>query len=284
MRGPNFLGPPALLAEPDAWPDRVIVMTLARVGSGAGPDFSRIAAIRALAGPRKLYAAGGIRGAADLADLARAGVAGGGERMLDLVALRDHLRGLGLAGHRARERLLGGAIIVILDLLVIGRIPMDEHPDADEEIVRLGFRDDAFGDAVGDRLGHRMLRRPEHLHGLLGPLDGHLVEQNRRRLAGQVWGHQRKQRGEAFLVVRQGIRERGLGCAAARSDQEIDVGDLVAFADERFTDAEFRDLCHLPTLLPRKSDASPTATCPSTGRMATLVVSIRQEMPDRLAG
>jgi phosphoribosylformimino-5-aminoimidazole carboxamide ribotide isomerase len=76
FRGDDFLGPPALLAEPDAWPDCVIVMTLARVGSGAGPDFSRIAAIRALAGPRKLYAAGGIRGGADLADLARAGVAG----------------------------------------------------------------------------------------------------------------------------------------------------------------------------------------------------------------
>ncbi len=76
FRGEDFLGPPALLAEPDAWPDRVIVMTLARVGSGAGPDLARIAAVRALAGPRKLYAAGGIRGAADLAALARAGVAG----------------------------------------------------------------------------------------------------------------------------------------------------------------------------------------------------------------
>jgi len=76
FRGDEFLGPPALLAEPDAWPDRVIVMTLARVGSGAGPDFSRIAKIRAGAGERRLYAAGGIRGTADLADLARAGVAG----------------------------------------------------------------------------------------------------------------------------------------------------------------------------------------------------------------
>ena len=76
FRGEDFLGPPALLGDPDAWPDRVIVMTLARVGSGAGPDLARIAAVRALAGPRKLYAAGGIRGAADLADLARAGVAG----------------------------------------------------------------------------------------------------------------------------------------------------------------------------------------------------------------
>jgi HisA/HisF family protein len=76
FRGDDFLGPPGLLAEPDAWPDRVIVMTLTRVGSGAGPDLARIAAIRAVAGRRKLYAAGGIRHAADLADLARAGVAG----------------------------------------------------------------------------------------------------------------------------------------------------------------------------------------------------------------
>src|SRR5262249_3208757 len=76
FHGDDFLGPPALLAEPDAWPDRVIVMTLARVGSGAGPDLARIAAICGLAGPRKIYAAGGVRGAADLAALARAGVAG----------------------------------------------------------------------------------------------------------------------------------------------------------------------------------------------------------------
>jgi uncharacterized protein related to proFAR isomerase len=76
FRGDDFLGPAALLAEPDAWPDRVIVMTLARVGSGAGPDLPRIAAIRRLAGSRKIYAAGGVRGAADLAALARTGVAG----------------------------------------------------------------------------------------------------------------------------------------------------------------------------------------------------------------
>jgi HisA/HisF family protein len=76
FRGDAFLGPAALLAEPDAWPDRVIVMTLARVGSGAGPDLARMVAIRAVAEGKKLYAAGGIRGAADLADLAGAGVAG----------------------------------------------------------------------------------------------------------------------------------------------------------------------------------------------------------------
>ena len=76
FHGDDFLGPPALLAEPDAWPDRVIVMTLARIGSGTGPDLARIAAICRFAGPRRIYAAGGVRGAADLAALARAGVAG----------------------------------------------------------------------------------------------------------------------------------------------------------------------------------------------------------------
>ena len=75
FRGDTFLGPGALLSEPGAWPDRVIVMSLMRVGSAAGPDFARIAAIRALGG-KKLYAAGGIRGVGDLLALARLEVAG----------------------------------------------------------------------------------------------------------------------------------------------------------------------------------------------------------------
>jgi phosphoribosylformimino-5-aminoimidazole carboxamide ribotide isomerase len=51
-------------------------MTLARVGSGAGPDFDRLAEIRAAAPDRALYAAGGVRGADDLAALNRLGVGG----------------------------------------------------------------------------------------------------------------------------------------------------------------------------------------------------------------
>jgi phosphoribosylformimino-5-aminoimidazole carboxamide ribotide isomerase len=51
-------------------------MTLARVGSGAGPDLERLAAVAAGAPGRLIYAAGGIRDAADLATLKRLGVAG----------------------------------------------------------------------------------------------------------------------------------------------------------------------------------------------------------------
>ena len=38
FRGDTFQGPPEILQDPSLWPDRVIVMTLARVGAAAGPD------------------------------------------------------------------------------------------------------------------------------------------------------------------------------------------------------------------------------------------------------
>jgi phosphoribosylformimino-5-aminoimidazole carboxamide ribotide isomerase len=76
FRGDVFQGPEDILAEPALWPRRVIVMTLARVGSGAGPDLKRLAAIRSIAGGREIYAAGGVRDAADLRALKAAGAAG----------------------------------------------------------------------------------------------------------------------------------------------------------------------------------------------------------------
>jgi HisA/HisF family protein len=76
FRGAAFTGPSALLSEPDGWPRDVIVMTLARVGSGAGPDLARLSEIRARAAQRSIYAAGGVRNAADLAVLNGLGIAG----------------------------------------------------------------------------------------------------------------------------------------------------------------------------------------------------------------
>jgi phosphoribosylformimino-5-aminoimidazole carboxamide ribotide isomerase len=76
FRGPVFQGPPELLADTACWPRQVIVMTLARVGSGAGPDLDRLAAVRAIAGERSVYAAGGVRDAQDLAALKRLDIAG----------------------------------------------------------------------------------------------------------------------------------------------------------------------------------------------------------------
>jgi phosphoribosylformimino-5-aminoimidazole carboxamide ribotide isomerase len=74
--GDTFQGPPSLLHDPALWPRDIIVMTLARVGSGAGPDLGRIETTRRAAPGARIYAAGGVRNAADLAALEQAGVAG----------------------------------------------------------------------------------------------------------------------------------------------------------------------------------------------------------------
>ena len=76
FRGDAFQGPSEILADPALWPQRIIVMTLARVGSGAGPDLKRFGAIRSIAGGREIYAAGGVRDAADLSALKAAGASG----------------------------------------------------------------------------------------------------------------------------------------------------------------------------------------------------------------
>src|SRR5690242_17979263 len=65
-KGPTPLGPPDIFARVDLWPERMIVMTLAAVGGAAGPDLARLSEVLAVAGRRRVYAAGGVRDAADL--------------------------------------------------------------------------------------------------------------------------------------------------------------------------------------------------------------------------
>ncbi len=72
----QFLGPERLLSEPALWPDQVIVMCLARVGSRSGPDWLRLDQVRARNPATQLFAAGGIRDAADLSALAAWGASG----------------------------------------------------------------------------------------------------------------------------------------------------------------------------------------------------------------
>jgi phosphoribosylformimino-5-aminoimidazole carboxamide ribotide isomerase len=71
----GFRGPPSVLAEPELWPQRVIVMTLAKVGSAAGPDFARLEEVKAKAGTRGVIAAGGVRNEADIRALSALGIA-----------------------------------------------------------------------------------------------------------------------------------------------------------------------------------------------------------------
>jgi len=76
FRDETFQGPPALLDYVASWPRRLIVMTLGRVGSGAGPDVDRLCEIRDIAAGRDVYAAGGVRDPADLVALKHAGISG----------------------------------------------------------------------------------------------------------------------------------------------------------------------------------------------------------------
>ena len=76
FQGDRPLGAAGMFATPERWPERVIAMTLARVGAGAGPDLERLRALRAVAPGKRLYAAGGVRGPDDLHDLRALGCAG----------------------------------------------------------------------------------------------------------------------------------------------------------------------------------------------------------------
>ena len=101
FKGEHFIGPQTLLENSAAWPDRVIVMTLARVGSNQGPDVDRLDEIIVRAGQRQVFAAGGVRGGQDLDRLARRGVSGA----LIATALHDgRITRSDLEGLRTKDR------------------------------------------------------------------------------------------------------------------------------------------------------------------------------------
>ncbi|SON55857.1 1-(5-phosphoribosyl)-5-[(5-phosphoribosylamino)methylideneamino] imidazole-4-carboxamide isomerase [Hartmannibacter diazotrophicus] len=76
FRGDAFMGPPAMLEDSARWPGDVIVMTLGRVGSQAGPDLERLSAIAQRAPDSRIWAAGGVRHPSDLSALAKIGIEG----------------------------------------------------------------------------------------------------------------------------------------------------------------------------------------------------------------
>lgn len=74
-RGDSPLDPADCWGHSSWWPQRLIVMTLDRVGSGAGPDLDTLAAVRRRAPAATLIGAGGIRGESDLQAAAAADAA-----------------------------------------------------------------------------------------------------------------------------------------------------------------------------------------------------------------
>lgn len=76
FRSATLLGPAELEGRSAVWPEEVIVMSLSRVGSNAGPDFKLLHRLCKLAPENKIYAAGGIRDHADLDQLNEMGISG----------------------------------------------------------------------------------------------------------------------------------------------------------------------------------------------------------------
>ena len=72
----NFLGDPDLLQKINLWSERIIIMSLAHVGSNNGPDYKLISDMQKTAGNRKLYVAGGVRYEDDLHVLSDMGIDG----------------------------------------------------------------------------------------------------------------------------------------------------------------------------------------------------------------
>ena len=70
----GFRGPASILEDPGLWPQTVIVMTLAKVGSAAGPDLGRLEDVKAMAGKRTVVAAGGVRDMSDIRALSSMGI------------------------------------------------------------------------------------------------------------------------------------------------------------------------------------------------------------------
>ena len=71
-----FLGDPDILRHPDCWPQDVIIMHLASVGTARGPAWPVVDDVIVQAGKRKFYVAGGVRDANDVAQAAARGIKG----------------------------------------------------------------------------------------------------------------------------------------------------------------------------------------------------------------
>ena len=69
-------GPEEALADSTLWPDRIILMSLGRVGSEVGPDLARLQTTLSAAGQRAVFIAGGISNFGDIAQVADIGARG----------------------------------------------------------------------------------------------------------------------------------------------------------------------------------------------------------------
>ncbi len=69
--GKQFMGPEDVLAQPENWPEQVVILNLKNVGEQAGPDSQLVTRVKAINHHSKLIYGGGIRDESDLVCLDR---------------------------------------------------------------------------------------------------------------------------------------------------------------------------------------------------------------------
>lgn len=106
--------------------------------------------------------------------------------MLRSILLGQHFARTRLVLHGPGDRQLGRIVVVLVDQLVIGGIPVDEHAADDAEVLGLILRNDPFFDAVGNCLGDAVLRGSEHLDRLLGTFDADLGDHDGDRFHSEI--------------------------------------------------------------------------------------------------
>lgn len=72
----GYQGPPALIENPQYWPDRVIVMALSKVGSSSGLEVALLEQFKVYTAQFEIFAAGGVRNLDDLKFLKKIGMQG----------------------------------------------------------------------------------------------------------------------------------------------------------------------------------------------------------------
>jgi phosphoribosylformimino-5-aminoimidazole carboxamide ribotide isomerase len=70
----DTLGATSLFSDPSFWPEKIIIMTLERVGSNNGPDLKKLCEFCRQYPDKNFIAAGGIRDKLDLMALSEAGI------------------------------------------------------------------------------------------------------------------------------------------------------------------------------------------------------------------
>lgn len=70
----GYSGPAEILKTPALWPEKIIIMTLDRVGKNIGPDFKKLQKYSQTYPEKEIIAAGGIRHQDDLINLKKIGV------------------------------------------------------------------------------------------------------------------------------------------------------------------------------------------------------------------